>query len=157
MTTNIEQDKAEFEVWYIPRYEESCESKTCYGRYMGIAWQGWQSALKLERERQVSGEAVAWNFEYDQLTEEFIYELDDKTAMTISGFNRGSWAQYFNSQKNHPPKDSTKLFTAPQQSPIPQSSLELFAKIRQQGDEITELKIKCSALESEIINLKGVV
>lgn len=50
-------NKAAFEVWYIPRYEESCESKTCYGRYMGIAWKAWQAALKLERERQASSEA----------------------------------------------------------------------------------------------------
>lgn len=38
-------------------------------------------------------------FEYDQLTEEFICELDDKTVMIISGGNRGTWAQHFNAQK----------------------------------------------------------
>jgi hypothetical protein len=38
-------------------------------------------------------------FAYDQLTEEFICELDDKTVLTIAGFNRGKWAQYFNAQK----------------------------------------------------------
>lgn len=38
-------------------------------------------------------------FEYDQLTEEFIAELDDKTVMTIMGGNRGKWAQLFNAKE----------------------------------------------------------
>lgn len=46
-----------------------------------------------------TNEPVAWNFEYDQLTEEFIHALDDKTSISIMGFNRGYWAQYFNSKK----------------------------------------------------------
>lgn len=58
-----------------------------------------------------SVDGVAWNFEYDQLTEEFIHELDDKTAMSISGFNRGYWAQYFNTKPQPTSQDAEQQNT----------------------------------------------
>jgi hypothetical protein len=60
-------------------------------------------------EKSLSKSIDELKFEYDQLTEEFICELDDKTVMIISGGNRGTWAQYFNAQK---PTDTVTLSKA---------------------------------------------
>ena len=35
----------------------------------------------------------SFNFQYDELTEQYIAELDDKTVQIIAGGNRGKWAK----------------------------------------------------------------
>jgi hypothetical protein len=63
----------------------------------------------LKQQAMVESEPVAnVKFELDQLTEEFIAELDDETVLIISGGNRGKWAQQFNAQKS-PQSESARI------------------------------------------------
>lgn len=103
MTTNIEQDIIDFEAWAVPnRYSieilKDDVLNTFYTSFATVhAWKAWQAALKLERERQASGEAFGYVMQP-------AFDENIKRS-TICQDKHGSY--------------QIPLFTAPQQAYIP--------------------------------------
>lgn len=130
MTTNIEQDKSDFEAWW--KLEQEPLMLPIYVKEDD--WQVWQAALKLTRERQANGEAVG----YIKAERNALNTKDDNGNVIMV------LRAHIDSSKV---KDGDMIFTAPQQLNIPANIDELIYEhtrfnINQADDALTIKGIK---------------